>query len=91
MKYGLTQKQVSSLLGNEIVILNHQDGVYYSMEDVGTLVWEKLNEQPHTFDELVAHICQVYEIDEATCRTDLAGLMASLVKEKLVSELLTDQ
>ena len=84
MKYQLTQKQMSSLLGNEVVVLNHQDGIYYSLEEVGTLVWEKLREQPQTFDELVAEICQAYEIDEATCRADLAGLMASLLKEGLV-------
>jgi hypothetical protein len=83
-KYKLTNRQMSSSLGDEVVILNHKDGVYYGLEEVGMLVWEQLQATPQTIDELVEKVCERYEIEPSICQTDIQNLLADLIKEKLV-------
>ncbi len=82
--FKLTQYQVSSSLDNETIILNHDAGVYYGLDEVGTLIWEKLLQKPATVEELKKAVLAEFEIDEATCETDLKTLLKELMDEKLV-------
>jgi hypothetical protein len=84
MKYRLTNYQSSSKIGDETIILNHQEGVYFGLEEVGTFVWAKLQTAPHSLDELIDAICAEYETDPSEAKADLEGLLADLMKEKLV-------
>jgi Coenzyme PQQ synthesis protein D (PqqD) len=87
MKYQLTNRQMSSTIGDEVVILNHKEGVYYSLEEVGTFIWEQLQAKPQTIDELVGSVCINYEIDEEECRADIQKLLHDLTLEKLVEKI----
>ena len=62
--YRLTQNQISSQVAGETVILNHAAGSYYSLDEVGTLVWEQLRQSPASFDTLKDHILASFEVDE---------------------------
>jgi hypothetical protein len=75
---------MSSSLGDEVVILNHKDGVYYGLEEVGMLVWEQLQAAPQTVAELADKVCEKYEITPEKCQADIQNLLNDLVKEKLV-------
>jgi Coenzyme PQQ synthesis protein D (PqqD) len=85
-KYQLTNRQMSSSLGDEVVILNHKDGVYYGLEEVGMLVWEQLQAAPQTVENLTEKVCNVYDIEPSLCQADIQNLLADLIKEKLVEE-----
>lgn len=82
--YQLTQNQISSQLAGETVILNHAAGSYYSLDEVGTLVWEQLRQAPASFETLKDYILANFEVDEQTCTKDLHDLLAELIHEKLV-------
>ncbi len=84
MKYTLTNHQVSSTIGNEVMILNHKDGLYYSMDEVGLFVWEQLQTQPYSMDELVMLVCENYDTTPLACQTDIEKLLDELQKEKLI-------
>lgn len=84
MKYQLTNKQMSSVMGNEVVILNHADGVYYGLEEVGAFVWEQIQAQPLSFDEIVEKVCENYEVEHDICKADVEKLLDDLIREKLV-------
>jgi hypothetical protein len=83
-KYQLTNRHMSSSLGDEVVILNHKDGVYYGLEEVGMLVWEQLQAAPQTVAELADKVCEDYDIAPENCQADIQNLLNDLVKEKLV-------
>ncbi len=83
-KYQLTNRQMSSSLGDEVVILNHRDGVYYGLEEVGMLVWEQMQAAPQTIDNLTEKVCNEYDIEPSICQADIQNLLADLIKEKLV-------
>ena len=84
MKYQLTNRQMSSVMGDEVVILNHADGVYYNLEEVGAFVWEKLQSQSMTFEEIVEIVCEHYEVEATVCKQDIKKLLDDLIKEKLI-------
>ena len=84
MKYKLTSQQIASNVGGEIVILNHNKGEYYGLDEVSALVWNSLEEQPQTLDSLCSAVLEDYDIDKQTCLEDIELLLKDLISEKLV-------
>jgi hypothetical protein len=84
MKYKLTSQQIASKVGGEIVILNHNKGAYYGLDEVGALVWNNLEEEPKTLEALCSAVLTEYDIDQETCQEDVTLLLKDLISEKLV-------
>ena len=84
MKYKLTSQQIASHVGEEIVILNHNKGAYYGLDEVGALVWNNLEGEPKTLEALCEAVTSEYDIDAETCRGDIELLLEDLISEKLV-------
>ncbi len=83
-EFKLSSAQVSSNVADEVVILNHDKGVYYGLGEVGAAIWSALESGPKSFDELCELITAEYEVDKETCETDVAALLNELMHEKLV-------
>jgi hypothetical protein len=75
--------QVSTELEGEAVILGLADGVYYGLDGVGALVWERLRE-PHSVAELVGAVTAAFDVDAATAERDLRDLLGELAGRGLV-------
>ncbi|KQS33660.1 PqqD family protein [Dyadobacter sp. Leaf189] len=84
MKYQLTSDQISSKVAGETVILNHNKGAYYGLDEVGVLIWDTLEKGPQTIDELCDVVVSEYDIDLDTCKNDVDTLLKDLISEKLV-------
>ncbi len=80
----LSDTVLSSQLGEESVILDHEKGEYFGLEGVGSFVWEIIQQKEMTFDDLVAAVVEEYEVDEATAQADLKTLLAQLKEENLI-------
>jgi len=78
-----TKDQVSSLLGDEVVILNLGTGVYHGVDGVAAFVWKQLD-KPITVGELCDAVIKEYDVDADRCRADLTALLADLAKNGLV-------
>lgn len=83
-KYKILSTQTSTNLGDEVVILDHQRGLYYSLDSVGQTVWNYVQEKPATLEELVAIVGEKYEVDEQVLKEDIQELIDDLLKEKLI-------
>lgn len=85
--FRLSEQQISTSLAGESVILNHQKGMYYSLNEVGTLVWEFVEKQKQvTFAQMIQVVVENYAIDEETCKNDLEVLLTDLLNEKLLEK-----
>lgn len=84
MKYKLTSQQIASKVGGEIVILNHNKGAYYGLDEVGAVVWNSLEAEPQTLETLCEAVLGEYDIDKETCLEDVEVLLNDLISEKLV-------
>ena len=75
--------QVSTELEGEAVILSLADGVYYGLDGVGAMVWERLRE-PTRVAALVDAVTAAYPVDRETAERDLLALLAELAGRGLV-------
>jgi hypothetical protein len=77
------ERQVSSALGEDTVILHVEQGMYYGLDPVGTSIWETLK-QPSTVREIRDRILAGYVVEPERCERELIALLGQLVEKGLV-------
>ena len=80
------EKEVAAkVMDGEAILINLSNGIYYSMDKVGSLIWEMI-EKSSSVEEMTAAISARYDIPPEQVRTDVERLVGELVDEKLVIE-----
>jgi hypothetical protein len=74
---------LASEFGDELVILNLRDGVYYGLEDVGARIW-KLLQKPVSVIAICDEIVAEYDVEPRRCERDLRSLLGELLAKGLV-------
>ena len=64
-------------LETESIMLDLHSEYYFSLDDIGTRMWQLLSEHRETA-VVVAHLLEEYDVDEATLHQDLAALIEQL-------------
>ena len=82
-KIVVSEDVVSCDLGGETAMLEMKEGVYYGLNEMGTIIWE-LIQKPVTVQEIIDHILEEYDVDEETCFQDLVELVQEMIKNHLV-------
>jgi hypothetical protein len=77
------KSQVSCELDAEAVILHFDKGIYFGLNDVGTVVWS-LIQNPRMVRELRDIIMREYEVSADQCERDLLALLEDLSKQGLI-------
>lgn len=80
---------LSSQSAESMVILNLKNGVYYELKEVGTRVWN-LIQQPRSVQFILDSLLEEYEVDPERCEVDLLTLAEDLVKHGLIEIQSTD-
>jgi hypothetical protein len=78
-----TKNQVFSELAGEAVILHLDRGVYFGLDEVGTRIWQLLQESK-PLREVRDIIVREYDVAPQQCEQDLFSLVEKLVEEGLV-------
>ena len=77
------KKVVSCELGEEIAMLNMDDGVYYGLNTVGAKIWNLIQE-PKTVAEVLEVLLDEYDVKEKQCKNDLINLLQELQDKGLI-------
>lgn len=83
MKYKQSDKGIHSNIGGEVVILNTETNNYYSLNEVGSYIWENLKE-PIDLSGIVNKITKVYDIDNSQCEADVQEIIQALYEIHLI-------
>jgi hypothetical protein len=78
-----TPAQISQNLNGEEVILHLDHGQYYGLTEVGTHVWQFIQE-PKTVAEIKQSILKTYDVSAEACEKDLLQLLQDLLNEELI-------
>jgi hypothetical protein len=70
-------------LDGEVVMLSIQTGKYYSLDTVGSRVWELIAE-PKSVRAVCEELVKEYEVDLATCEADVLAFLDKLAADDLV-------
>ena len=79
----VTDRFLVSLLAGETVLMDKQTGDYFGINKVGSTIWELL-QAPSTADALVGQLLDRYEVDAATCSTEVKQFLALLESKKML-------
>ena len=75
----------STVLDREAVLLNLESGVYYTLNPVGTAIWDLLDgERP--LGMILDAVCARFDVSEPVARRDVAALATQLRQEGLITE-----
>jgi len=75
--------QVSADLQGESIVLGLDKGLYYSLDEVGALVWSLLPE-PRRVTEIRDRVVAEFDVDEPTCERDVLAFLDQLQTEGLI-------
>lgn len=78
-----SSSQVSSRVGDELVVLDLDSSTYYALDPVGARIFELL-QRPTSLDAVLAAIVGEFEVDAQTARGDLLALVDTLLAERLI-------
>ena len=82
-KLTISENTLSQELHGEMVILNIESEFYYSLNPVGSKVWQLLTSK-ETVKRAIEQLLQIYLVDESTLRRDVTLLAEELVQEELL-------
>ena len=77
------EESLSATLDGEAVLLQPEAGMYYGMNDVATVLWERL-EEPATVADLRAELRSEFDVEAAVADRDLRAFLADLEAADLV-------
>jgi len=78
-----TENALSTTIDDETVILHESAGKYYGLNDVGTFIWELL-EEPRTIKEICEEVTAEYDVGYERCKNDVKEVISELVEKGLV-------
>jgi Coenzyme PQQ synthesis protein D (PqqD) len=78
-----SERQVSCPLREEAAILNMATGMYYGLDAVAAMIWQKI-ERPASFADVNAAILSEYDVPPALAEQDLDRFVHQLVAAGLV-------
>ena len=67
----------------QTVLLRLEDGGYYSLDEVGAMIWE-LCDGHRAVAEILAILCAEFDAPEATVRADVLEFIDDLRRERLL-------
>ena len=83
-KYTVDKDKVSyRIIEGEAVILNLDNGYYYSLNEVGTKIWQAIDKQK-SLGEILNFLKEEYQLPERQLKNDLMELAKDLEKEELI-------
>lgn len=83
-KLRATSNQISSELGKEVVILQVKNGVYYGLDEVGVVIWKKL-QVGCSVAEIIADVRSEFDVDEKQCEQDVLRILGEMQDADLIT------
>ncbi|MEM9017709.1 MAG: HPr-rel-A system PqqD family peptide chaperone [Verrucomicrobiota bacterium] len=88
MIYQVKTDQVASrVFEGEAVLIHYGSSDYYSLNHSATFIWESLNEQPGTAEEIAKTLASHFQTDGETTLEQVEEFMRQLKEADLVSEI----
>ncbi len=71
-------------LGNEMVMMDLESGNYITLNNLGRIIWEKI-EQPIRVSDLTDYLLSKYNVTELQCKEETFNFLERLNAEGLIA------
>ena len=75
--YRRNSRTISGRLHDELVMMDLEQGKYFSLNPVATRIWDLL-EKEMTLDELCAVLTEEYDVESGQCMDEVGELMSGM-------------
>jgi len=75
---------VASDIDGETVMMSIENGKYYGLDDIGSRIWE-LIEQPIKVSDLIDALLERFDVDRETCERDVLKFLNELNDDKILA------
>jgi len=87
VKYIRNSRTISGRLHDEMVMMDMEQGKYFSLNQTATAIWEHL-ENPLTVEELYDRLMEEYEVDREQCIEEIKEYLDEMKELSLVKEII---
>lgn len=77
------EEVAAKVMDGEAILINLSNGIYYSMDKIGGLIWE-LIEAKRNVGEITAQVAARYDVPLEQARADIERLFQELISENLI-------
>ena len=81
-KLYISENCVSEKLGDEVIVLDINSGLYHSLNEIGFLIWREIENKNPTDKELIDFLKLTYDDEKVSVDCEL--FLAELFKKKLI-------
>jgi hypothetical protein len=74
---------INDIFGEEVVLVNLETGVYYSLRSSATQIWKRIINQ-YSIEEIVIDLLAIYQIDEKELFIEIQQFIQSLLEKKII-------
>lgn len=78
------ERVVARRLGDEMVLLNTETEAYFTLNEVGSRIWELIDGK-RTVGQIVQELLAEYEVPEAELRGDVEELLGEFAGQQLIT------
>ena len=82
-RVGISNTSYSRRFDDEVVVLDLGQGVYYALDEVGAMLWERL-EKGDSVGEAATAVAGAYEVTREKALSDAVRLVGELVEKGLI-------
>lgn len=74
-----------SILNNDLVTFDIEKGLYFSINDIGSDIWNHLD-TPIKVSSLIDGLMEIYSVDRETCVKDVLSFLNELYNLKIIDK-----
>jgi hypothetical protein len=74
----------AKVIDGEAIIIDLANGIYYSMDKVGGLIWDMVQSE-HSLEEMIVAVTDRYQVSREQVDADVQALIEELLRENLVA------
>jgi len=74
----------AKVIDGEAIIINLANGIYYSMDKVGGLIWDMV-QSGHSLEEIIQGVTERYDVAREKVESDVLELVGEMLRENLVA------
>jgi hypothetical protein len=74
---------VDSDIDGETVMMSIENGEYYGLDDIGSLIW-KLIEKPINVSDLIDTLLERFDVDRKTCERDVLVFLNGFNEDRIL-------
>jgi len=76
---------INDIFGEEVVLVNLQSGIYYSLRFSSAQIWKRIVSQ-YSIEEIIFDLMLIYNVDENILHTEIEKFVSILIENKIIKE-----